>query len=112
MTKIALTLLDLAVRITKWIVRRLAKWAVTRVVTWMRGMVRTFKRRWERARIERVQWRMDFNIGRIERWTKAADWIESKALATLGDAAREVCKLPAFRKLPDYASCERMGVAA
>jgi hypothetical protein len=107
MSTFVLALLDIAMRITKWIVRRLAKWAVTRVVTWMRSKVRTFKDRWSRARIEGDAWRVRWNEGRIGRWTKAADWIEARALKALGEAARTVCKLPAFKKLPDYASCER-----
>jgi hypothetical protein len=108
MNPLVSALLDLAVRITKWIVRRLAQWSLKRVVTWMRTKVRTFKGRWDAARIERNEKRMGWLEGRIERWTRAANWIEENAMKALGTAARDVCKLKAFRKLPDYASCEKL----
>lgn len=112
MNALVSALLDLAIRIGRAIVRRLARWAVKRVVVWMRKRVGVFKDRWHRARIEGDAWRERWNLGRIERWTKAADWIEERALQTLGEAARKVCTLPAFRKLPEVASCEKLAAAA
>lgn len=104
MNTLVTALLDLAVRIGRWLVRRLAKWAVSHVVGYMLGKVEDFKRRLARAKIPR---RKTWLRGRIARWTKAADWIERNALAKLEDAAHEVCRLPVFRKLPEVASCER-----
>lgn len=105
MNPLVTALLDLAVRITRWIVRNLARWSLKRVVTWMRRRVAAFKRRLSLAKSPR---RARWLRGRIARWTAAALWIEERALEALGDAAREVCKLPAFRKLPDYARCEKV----
>lgn len=101
-------LIDLAIRIAKVIVRRLAKWTLRRVVTWMRKRVGVFKDRWQLARIDDNQRRMAWLAGRIERWMKAADWLEANALEKLRDAARQACQLPAFASLPEYASCERL----
>jgi hypothetical protein len=103
---IVTALIDLAARVAKAIVRRLAKWTLTRLVRWMRKKVRDFKDRWNRARIEGDERRMRWNLGRSERWTKAADWLEENALEKLRDAAERVCRLPAFQKLPEVARCE------
>ena len=109
MTTLAASLLDLAVRIGRWLVKRLAKWAISHVVGYMKGKVEDFRRRIARAKtVRRRKWLR----GRIARWTKAADWIERNAMAKLEDAAHEVCKLPAFRKLPEVASCEKITRAA
>lgn len=109
MNPLVTALLDLAVRIGRWLVKRLAKWAISHVVGYMKGKVEDFRRRLARAKaVRRRKWLR----GRIARWTKAADWIERNALARLGDAAHEVCKLPVFRKLPEVASCERLTRAA
>lgn len=107
MNPLVTALLDFAMRIGKAIARRLARWTVKRVVAWMRKRVIAFKGRAESARIEGDAWRVQWNAGRSVRWTKAADWIEERALKALGEAAKQVCKLSAFRKLPEWASCEK-----
>lgn len=108
MNTLVLALVDLAVQITKWIVRNAARWAKKRLLAWMWRRIRTFKQRWERARIEGDERRQRWLTSRIQRWTKAAEWIEEKADEVLKGAAERACKLPAFQKLPDYASCERL----
>lgn len=108
MSTLALALIELATRITKWIVRNLARWALRKVVTWMRRKVRTFKDRWQAAYLEDNTRRMKWLAGRSARWTKAADWLEANALQQLREAAKHVCTLPAFGELPEYASCERL----
>jgi hypothetical protein len=109
MNTLVLALLDLAVRITRWIVRRLARWALKRVVGWMRKRIKSF---YEQLAVARTERRQRWLRGRIERWTKASVWVELHATKALGEAAREVCDLKAFRKLPDYASCEKWTKAA
>lgn len=104
MSTLVTALIELAARIAKAIVRRLARWTVKRVVVWMRGRVEVFRERLAEADNER---RRMWLRGRINRWTQAANWIEARALQTLREAAREACKLPAFRKLPEWASCEK-----
>lgn len=106
MSTIVLALIDLAARIAKVIIRNLARWTLKRLVTWMRKRVAVFKDRWKRAYIEDNNRRMLWLSGRIDRWTKAADWLEENALAKLREAAQRACKLPAFQRLPEYASCE------
>ena len=108
MNTLVLALIDIAIRITKWIVRNLARWTLRRVVSWMRKRVVKFKERWQRAYLENNERRVKWLAGRIERWTKAADWIEERALQGLREAAKKACELPAFQKLPDYASCEKL----
>lgn len=101
-------LIDIAIRLGRWIVRRLAKWALSHVVGYMLGKVDDMKRRIARAKTDR---RRKWLRGRVARWTKAAKWIEANALKKLGEAAKEACKLPAFAKLPEVARCERMVAA-
>lgn len=112
MTTLVALVIDLAIQIGKAIVRRLAKWTLKRLVTWMRKRVGIFKDRWNHARIEGNQRRMRWLMGRIERWTHAADWLEQNAMETLREAAREACELDAFRRLPERASCELLTKAA
>jgi hypothetical protein len=104
MNPLVTALLDLAVRIGKAIARRLARWTVRRVVAWMRERIEVFRDRLGEATRER---RKLWLRGRINRWTQAANWIEARALKALGEAARQVCKLPAFRNLPQWAACEK-----
>jgi hypothetical protein len=111
MNTLVSALIDIAVRIGKAIVRRLAKWALDRVVGWMWRKIAGFKRGWLAARIEDNKRRMRWLAGRISRWSKAAEWVEKRALKTLREAAQEACKLPAFAKLPEVARCERMVAA-
>lgn len=106
MSTLVLGLIDLAARIAKWIVRRVLKWTLRRLVGWMRKRVGVFKQRWEHARIEENERGMRWNMGRIERWTKAADWLEQHAMEQLREAAKRACDLPEFAKLPEVARCE------
>lgn len=108
MTTIAAGLLDIAIRIGKWLVRRLAKWVKGHVVGYMLGKVDDFKRRLARAKTDR---RRKWLKGRISRWLKAARWLEERSGVFVHDAAAEVCKLPAFAKLPEVAKCERLVAA-
>lgn len=100
-------LIDIAIRIGKAIVRKLARMAAKAVVRWMRKRVIVFKERWERARVEGNERRMAWLLGRIERWTHAADWIEANALAKLREAAQAACADGVFAGLPERASCEK-----
>ena len=109
MNPLVSALLDLAVRVTRWIVRRLARWALKRVVTWMRKRIKGF---YDQLAVARTKRRQRWLRGRIDRWTDASVWVELHASKALGEAAREACKLDAFRKLPDYASCEKWTKAA
>jgi hypothetical protein len=108
MSALALALIDLAVRITKWIVRNVARWTLRRVVAWMHKRVGVFQARWRDAYLQGNQRRQDWLAGRISRWLKAAEWLQENALEKLRETAQKVCTLPAFGKLPEYASCERL----
>jgi hypothetical protein len=102
-------LIDIAVRIGKWVVRRLAKWMKTHVVGYMKGKVEDFKRRKALAKTPR---RIAWLAGRISRWTAAVRWLDRQSGVFFRDAAKEACKLPAFSKLPEVARCERLVGAA
>lgn len=108
MTAIAKMLLDIAVRIGKWLIRRLGKWLRQRVIGYMLGKVDDFKRRLARAKTAR---RKRWLRGRIDRWTRAVRWIERQLHTVLHDAAKSVCKLPEFKRLPEVARCERLVAA-
>jgi hypothetical protein len=105
MTTLAKGLIDIAIRIGKWLVRRLAKWLKVHVVGYMRGKIEDFRRRLARAKTDR---RRAWLKGRISRWTKAANWLDKQSGVFFNKEAAEVCKLPAFAKLPEVAKCERL----
>lgn len=108
MTTLVSGLIDIAIRLGRWVVRRLARWAVDHVVGYMLGKIDDFQRRLAKAKTER---RKKWLRGRVRRWTRAAAWIQSRALEKLKDAAGEACKLPAFAKLPEVARCEKLVAA-
>jgi hypothetical protein len=108
MTTLVKGLLDIAVRIGKWLVRRLAKWVKVHVVGYMKGKIEDFKRRKARAKTHR---RIMWLAGRIARWEKAMRWLDRQSGVFFRDAAKEACKLPAFAKLPEVARCERLVAA-
>lgn len=104
MTTLAAALVDIAIRIGRWLLQRLARWAISHVIGYMRGKIEDFKRR--RANPKIADWRREFLAGRIQRWTKAVRWIERHSLAFLNEQSRNLCKLPEVRKLPLRAACE------
>lgn len=108
MTTLVAGLIDLAVRIGKWLVKQLARWAKAHVVGYMMGKVEDFKRRIMRAKTSR---RRKWLRGRVSRWTKAIAWINEQSGVFFRDAAKDACKLPAFAKLPEVARCERLVAA-
>ncbi len=98
-------LIDIAVRIGKWLVKRIAYWARDHVVGYMKGKIEDFKRRRANAKSAR---RKRWLSGRITRWTRAAQWIQMAALQHLAHEAQRVCELDDFKRLPNVARCERL----
>jgi hypothetical protein len=104
---LVLALLEIAVRIGRWLVKRLARWARAHLVGYMRGRIEDFKRRLKRADDNDWERREAWLKGRISRWTAAMKWIEKRSATEAKKLAHTVCALPEFGELPEQAACER-----
>ncbi|HWB76606.1 MAG TPA: hypothetical protein VG755_16690 [Nannocystaceae bacterium] len=76
MNKIVSTLVDVALRIGRWLVRRLSARGALWLQHYMEGKVEDFERRLARARTER---RKRWLKGRISRWNRAIAWLKANA---------------------------------
>lgn len=104
MSTLVTALIELAVRIGRWVLERLAKRGFGRLIGYMEGKVDDFERRLARSKSAR---RKRWLRGRIDRWTCAVAWLEAHSSKVAGKVVREVCRLPEVQKLPLKAACER-----
>lgn len=83
-----------AVSIGRWIIGQIREHGGRAIANYMRVRVGVFRRRLKRARAE---WRQRFLRGRIGRWLRAAQWIESRwrqlTRPVLDEADRATCDL-------------------
>lgn len=82
-TAIRMGLIAWAKKIGRWLIERLAKTAVVHLIGYIRGKIDDFSRRRARAKTER---RKRWLLGRMRRWTAAANWLQDN-LAGLGQCA-------------------------
>jgi hypothetical protein len=107
MSTIVAMLVDIAVRIGRSILEYFARRGYKRLLSYMRGRIRVFARRWDRAVDMGHDRRAMWNLGRIQRWTAAMDWLQANAAKVAQEAVQRVCELPKVRELPLYAACEK-----
>jgi hypothetical protein len=97
-------LIDLAVRLGRFILERLARHGYKRLLSYMRRRIKVFRGRLERARtVHREVWLR----GRIERWTNAIKWLEQNAAKVAAEAVHTICELDEVKRLPLHAACEK-----
>lgn len=103
MNPIVKGLINLAIRIGRWLLDLAARRGGAFLRGYIEERVGVFKKRLARANTAR---RKEWLSGRIARWTAAARWLKAKA-AQLDDAAiKAVCSLPQVKALPLSAACE------
>ena len=110
-TALAALATPILLKIGRWLLHQISIWGWWRIRRYMRRKIRRFRRRAKKWAARGRVMLSDFNLGRIQRWTAAMEWMNENRRRLTRDAA-DAAERHLRSKIPYHVSCEECTAGA